>query len=219
MKYSGLNVIYERLKLHVKRKQWRKKNINNTTHMIKYFNSSLVSVGRKTYGGIEVINHSNNYCLKIGSFCSIAPGVLFIVCGEHNVNHISTYPFRVKVLGEEYEASSRGDIIVDDDVWIGARAVILSGVHIGQGAVVAAGAVVSKHVPPYAIVGGVPARILRYRFDKEVIEELLKFDFEALLDEDIISHIDDLNMSEISVEALKKMNWIPHKNDCENLIR
>ncbi|MGN9105593.1 DapH/DapD/GlmU-related protein [Oliverpabstia intestinalis] len=92
----------------------------------------------------------------------------------------------------EVESFAKGDIRVDDDVWIGYGASIMSGVHIGQGAVVAAGAVVTKDVPPYAIVGGVPAKVIKYRFEPEMIEELLKVDYSELTKEDIEKHIDDL---------------------------
>lgn len=70
--------------------------------------------------------------------------------------------------------------MVDDDVWIGSRATILSGVHIGQGAIVAAGSVVTRDVPPYAVVGGVPTRIIKYRFTEDIIKELLKIDYSKI---------------------------------------
>lgn len=72
----------------------------------------------------------------------------------------------------KHEATSKGDIVVKDDVWIGYGSIILSGVHIGQGAVIAAGSVVSHDVPPYAIVGGVPARLIKYRFSEEMTKKL-----------------------------------------------
>ena len=72
---------------------------------------------------------------------------------------------------------TNGDIVVGDDVWVGQRAIIMSGVNIGQGAVIGAGAIVTKNVPPYAIVGGIPAKVIRYRFSEELIQELLKIDY------------------------------------------
>ena len=89
-------------------------------------------------------------------------------------------PYKVKLLNQPLEGVSKGDIVVGDDVWFGFRSTIMSGVHIGQGAIIAAGAVVTKDVPPYAIVGGVPAKIIRYRFANEVISELMKVDFEKV---------------------------------------
>lgn len=148
-----------------------------------------VSVGRYTYGGIRVINYNKKERLKIGSFCSIAQEVTFILNADHRVDTLSTFPFKVKVLGENLEGFSKGDIIVDDDVWIGYRATIMSGVHIGQGAVVAAGAVVTKDVPPYAIVGGVPAKVLKYRFEPEIRGKMEKIDFSKLDEEKIKDHL------------------------------
>ena len=97
--------------------------------------------------------------------------------GEHSITGIMTYPLIDDV---KINSRSKGDIIVADDVWIGYGATIMSGVHIGQGAVVAADAVVTKDVPPYAIVGGVPAKVIKYRFEPEMIEELLKVDYSKL---------------------------------------
>lgn len=84
---------------------------------------------------------------------------------------VSTYPFKRKLFHGGEEAVSKGDIIVGDDVWVGYGATILSGVHIGQGAVIAAGAVVNKDVPPYAIVGGIPAKVIKYRFSESVCKK------------------------------------------------
>jgi serine acetyltransferase len=97
-------------------------------------------------------------------------------------------------MGEECEATSKGDIIIKDDVWIGANAIILSGVTIGQGALIGAGAVVTKDVPPYAIVGGNPAKVIKYRFSEKVIKKLLEFDFSKL----------DQNKIKTNIEALYK---------------
>ena len=90
----------------------------------------------------------------------------------------------------------------------------MSGVHIGQGAVVAAGAIVTKDVPPYAIVGGVPAKIIKYRFSPEVIEQLLKLDFSKLTDNMIREKIDDLYTSldgKSPEEVEKLLEWFPKK--------
>ena len=113
---------------------------------------------------------------------------------------------------ENGESFGRGDITVDDDVWIGFYATIMSGVHIGQGAVVAAGAVVTKDVPPYAIVGGVPAKIIKYRFSPEVIEQLLKMDYSKLTDNmireknnDIYNSLDGKSPEEVE----KLLAWFP----------
>ena len=140
---------------------WRRHNPHNTTEYVGTWNQDLATVGNYTYGGINVLAFNNSARLNIGSYCSIAPKVSFILSADHFANHISTFPFMVKVCrNTQEEGVSKGDIIVDDDVWIGYGATIMSGVHIGQGAVVAAGAVVTKDVPANALVGGVPAKII-----------------------------------------------------------
>jgi len=94
------------------------------------------------------------------------------------------------LLGEEKEAWSKGLIIVEDDVWIGTRVIILSGIRIGQGAIIGAGSVVTKDVPPYAIVGGDPARVIKYRFDEETVKQLIKIDFSRISKEFVLNNID-----------------------------
>ena len=167
-------------------------------------------MGKYTYGILNVLGSTDKYWLRIGHFCSIAQDATFVLCSDHPTNTISTYPFKVKCLGtESCEAVSKGDIIVADDVWIAQGATILSGVRIGQGAVVAAGAVVTKDVPPYAIVGGVPAKIIKYRFSPQIIEELLKVDYEKLTKEMIEGHVEALyeELSDVS-----QLEWLPRKN-------
>lgn len=146
-------------------------------------------VGRYSYG-LELNNilyhcSDQNVKLIIGDFCSIASGVKFILASDHPYKGLSTFPFKVLFGGENAEAQSKGNITIKDDVWIGLNSIILSGVTINQGAIIAAGSVVTKDVPPYAIVGGNPAHIIKYRFEPEVIEQLCKFDFSKLTEEEI----------------------------------
>ncbi|GKX67196.1 CatB-related O-acetyltransferase [Inconstantimicrobium mannanitabidum] len=119
--------------------------------------------------------------LIIGKFCSIACGAKFMfTSGNHALKSLSTYPF--PIFSEEWDSSmnvteawdNRGDIVIGNDVWIGYEAVIMPGVHIGDGAIIGTRAVVTKDVPPYAIVGGVPAKVIKKRFDDSIIEDLLK---------------------------------------------
>ena len=119
--------------------------------------------------------------LIIGKFCSIACGTKFMFnCANHTLKSLSTYTFPLFYEEWELEKSNittawdnKGDIVIGNDVWIGYKAVIMAGVHIGDGAIIAARAVVTKDVPPYTIVGGTPAKEIRKRFDAEVIEQLL----------------------------------------------
>ena len=119
--------------------------------------------------------------LIIGKFCSIACGTKFLFnCANHTLKSLSTYTFPLFYEEWELEKSNittawdnKGDIVIGNDVWIGYEAVIMAGVHIGDGAIIAARAVVTKDVPPYTIVGGPPAKEIRKRFDAEVIQQLL----------------------------------------------
>ena len=138
----------------------------------------LLKIGRHTYGFPEIHGYrGSERKVMIGSFCSIAQNVTIITGGIHPVDWVSTFPFRIRwgLLGacEDGMPHSNGDVVIGSDVWIAEEAMILSGVTIGHGAVVCARAVVTKDVPPYAIVGGVPARVIRFRFPSGVVEELL----------------------------------------------
>ena len=118
--------------------------------------------------------------LKIGKFCSIACGAKFLfTSANHTMKSLSTYPF--PIFFEEWELDgkdirdawdNKGDIVIGNDVWIGYEAVVLSGVTIGDGAIIGTRALVTKDVPPYTIVGGVPAKPIRKRFDEETIQKL-----------------------------------------------
>lgn len=204
-----INQILNRISL---KKKWRKRNPHNTTEIVGDCNISLVSVGRYTYGGIHALTYNDKGRLVIGDFCSIAPGVTFIVSADHALNTLSSFPMRVKVLGENVlEGTGKGDIIIEDDVWIGNGATVLSGVKIGQGSVIAAGAVVSTDVPAYAVVGGVPARLIKYRFSENVIKEMLKIDYRNLTQEIIKEHIDDFNIVLDKDESFSLPDWMPVK--------
>lgn len=119
--------------------------------------------------------------LVIGKFCAIAEGVRFIMNGaNHAMSGFSTYPFNIFGHGWEqgfdvktWEQENRGDTVVGNDVWIGMDAVLMPGVTIGDGAIVAAKSVVTHDVPPYAIAAGNPAREVRARFDRETVDRLL----------------------------------------------
>lgn len=201
--------ICQKLCLNAFKRRWRTKNHHNLTEAMCIFDDTKVTVGNESYGELNIIAFNNKSSLVIGTYCSIAPNVQFILDADHQSNIASTYPFKVALLkSEKMEAVSKGDIIVDDDVWIGHGATIMSGVHIGQGAVVAAGAVVTKDVPPYAIVGSVPARIIKYRFSEDLIAELLKIDYSKLTKELVEVHIDNLYAE---LTDIKQLDWMPRK--------
>ena len=132
--------------------------------------------------------------LIIGKFCSIACGTKFLFnCANHTLKSLSTYTFPLFYEEWELEKSNittawdnKGNIVIGNDVWIGYEAVIMAGVHIGDGAIIAARAVVTKDVPPYTIVGGTPAKEIRKRFDAEVIERRL---------DNALVRLDELNIN------------------------
>lgn len=201
--------IKEYLKLFIFRRQIKQCYPESQIKLLNCFNPKRIKLGIASYGEIEVIAFNNVSKLEIGNYCSIAQNVRFILDADHQIKSISSYPFKVKLLQSKlFEATSKGDIVIDDDVWIGYGATIMSGVHIGQGAVVAAGAVVTKDVPPYAIVGGVPAKVIKYRFEPEMIKELLKIDYSKLTKEDIEKHIDDLYTE---LKDPRQLDWMPRK--------
>lgn len=173
----------------IKKIHWRRKNKNNFTTMGRNFSTSKVSVGNGTYGSLNVHTFNNSIeRLNIGSYCSIADNVTFLLAGEHNYKCITTYPFKKKILQMEDESISKGSIIIENDVWIGYGATILSGVRIGQGAIVGAGSIVTKDIPPYAIY--VNGKVIKYRFSEKIIEKLKTLDFSKLGLNSIKNHLD-----------------------------
>jgi acetyltransferase-like isoleucine patch superfamily enzyme len=139
-------------------------------------------VGDYTYGSPVIRWWGENVRLKIGRFCSIANGVTIYLGGNHRTDWITTYPFPASPINELWpeakgiqgHPATKGDVVIGNDVWLGAECVILSGVTVGDGAVVTARAVVTRDVPPYAIVGGNAAAVIRKRFSDEEIEMLLE---------------------------------------------
>lgn len=133
---------------------------------------SRFPVGRATYGEPKVLQWGDEASLRIGAFCSIAREVTILLDGNHNTDWITTFPFprfRDSVRAIDGYNLTRGGVVIGNDVWIGDGATIMSGVTIGDGAVVAARAVVTRDVPAYGIVGGVPAKLIRYRFPENTI--------------------------------------------------
>lgn len=133
--------------------------------------------GAGTYGGLVAVRWDDKTTLRVGSYTSFGPGVRVLCGGEHRVDWATTFPF--PALWEEAKhilghPVSRGDVEIGSDVWIGAEAMILSGVSIGHGAVIGARSLVRENVPPYAIVAGNPVRFLRARFSETIMPRLLE---------------------------------------------
>jgi len=123
-------------------------------------------IGCYTYIG----KYSSITKASIGNYCSIGSGVL-IGLGEHRLDMASTSTELYS--GDVYSKLTKDEVVIGHDVWIGANAIVLRGVHVGTGAVIGAGAIVTKDVPEYAIVVGVPARIIRYRLSQDIRDKLL----------------------------------------------
>ena len=140
---------------------------------------SSVTVGRHTYGVSQkkVLATSERAPLSVGAFCSIAGNVSFMCSGgTHSPWAATTFPIYSRMMDSADPTENGGKplgITIANDVWIGRNAMIMPGVHIADGAIVAAGAIVTRDVPPYAIVGGTPAKLIRYRFSEDVIAKLL----------------------------------------------
>ncbi len=200
----------DRLAFLILKVKWKKKNPHNFTGMARKFDIDKVSVGKYTYGSLHVQTFDNEIeKLVIGSYCSIADEVSFVL-GEHSFTEFSTYPFR-KYFGNKCEKNKcKGPIVIGDDVWIGYRCIILSGVKIGQGACIAAGSVVYKDIPPYAIYGN--GKVIKYRFEPDVIEQLLKIKFDTLDIESVRANLDILYET-ISIKTLQKKPFLDWKKE------
>lgn len=161
--------------------------LETVTYIKPTITSPNIIVGEFSYfSGADFEKHVTHHYgfygdkLIIGKFCQIASGIEFIMNGvNHQMNAVSTFPFYIfegweQNVPELHKMPLKGDTIVGNDVWIGQNATILPGVHIGDGAIIGANSVVAKHVEPYSIVAGNPARFIRKRFDEEMINLLLE---------------------------------------------
>ncbi|MDX8334910.1 CatB-related O-acetyltransferase [Candidatus Cetobacterium colombiensis] len=205
--------MYRKLKsylaLYLFKKKWRSQNKHNQITPINKFPLEKVKVGKYSYGPIDVRSWgSSEEGLEIGNYVSIASGVKFILGGNHEINTFTTYPFKSRVfkgkIKSQTKNSSNGKIILKDDVWIGMDSTLISGITIGQGAIIAAGSFVTKDVLPYSIVGGNPAKIIKYRYSKEIIDEMIKIDWSSI-DENKIKDIKEELYQPLNLELLKKI--------------
>jgi acetyltransferase-like isoleucine patch superfamily enzyme len=136
-----------------------------------------VTIGHDTYGEPRIIGEGKLARLELGSFCSISDEVVILLDAEHRPDWVTTYPFNVRwpeCAAFTGHPHTKGNVLIGHDVWIGYGATILSGVTIGTGAVIGARALIARDVPPYAIVAGNPARVLRLRFAPATVHRLLK---------------------------------------------
>ncbi len=159
----------------------RGRNPHNETrlHLARLARRYGFSIGAYSYGRPKVRFPESGRKLTIGRYCSIADKVEILLGGGHRLDWGSTYPFAAMRglfpdadAPEDYHVS-RGDVVIGHDVWLGSGCMILSGVTIGHGAVIAARAVVSRDVPPYAVVAGNPARVVRHRFPPDIVDDLV----------------------------------------------
>ncbi|MGL5459102.1 MAG: CatB-related O-acetyltransferase [Cetobacterium sp.] len=184
---------------------WEEKNKHNKIVPQNIFPIEIVKIGKYSYGPIEVFSwDKEKENLEIGNFVSIASGVKFILGGNHEVGTFTTYPFKVMCFNEKVEAWTKGPIVIKDDVWMGMDSLILSGVTIGQGAIIAARSVVTKDVPPYSIVAGNPAKVIKYRYSEEIIKEMIEINWNELKINKLKEIKDDLYKS-LDLKLIKKI--------------
>jgi virginiamycin A acetyltransferase len=191
--------------------RWRQNNKQNQTVPASIFPMNLVKVGKMSYGELNVKYYGNPFeNLEIGNFVSIAENVTFLLGGNHQTKTFTNYPLLSKLikLSPEIDSLSKGPIVLEDEVWVGFGAIILSGVRIGKGAVVAAGSVVTKDIPAYAIVGGNPATTLKYRFDEKTRQALTDFNISDFENFEIIQNIEMLydNVDIALIEKIKSLS-------------
>lgn len=152
-------------------------------------------IGSHCYG-LPIIKQSHkDATLTIGSYCSFASNVQIFLGGGHRTDWITTYPFPAFHLSASHiqnYSTSKGNVTIGNDVWLCGNCIILSGVTIGDGAVIANGAIVTKSVPPYAIVGGNPAKLIRWRFDEKTREALLETAWWDWPEQEVLSVADKL---------------------------
>jgi len=135
-------------------------------------------IGAGSYGLPVVLDWNEGTTLEIGSYCSISRNVQIFLGGIHRTNWVSTFPFP-KFYPEQANlikefGVTKGDVIIGSDVWLCRNCTIMSGVKVGHGVIIATGAIVTKNIPPYAVVAGNPAKIIKYRFDEATIQKLLE---------------------------------------------
>ena len=170
--------LFNRIKLLKLRRVWRRKNKHNITNIGTCIPIDKITVGKGTYGTINVILMHPDTHISIGNYCSIGPNVTFMGGGEHNYRRISTFPFQTMVYKESTSYAINRDIVLEDDVWLGYGVLIMPGVRIGQGSVIGANSIVTRDVAPYSVFVG--NKVIKKRFSDDVIEKLIKIDYSKI---------------------------------------
>ena len=196
------------LRLWVLRRSFRERFPHQLMAPRSVFDIDKVEVGDFSYGPLNVMCWNNpDEHLLIGRFVSVAQDVVFVLGGNHDYQLPSTYPFDSLVLRDREDVpATKGKIVVHDDVWIGQRAMILSGVDVGQGSIVAAGAVVVHDIEPYSIVVGNPAKVVKHRFSETVIQELMTWADYSLLDAQAIRQYRGLLYQPVTAQNLDQLH-------------
>ena len=190
-------------------KKWKSLNTHNYTSIgNNSYPLQNVKVGSYTYGVLNVYSLyiQPNEKLNIGNFVSIAPNVQFLLGANHQTDTITTYPLYSRfVKYDKVDALSKGEIIIEDEVWLGTNAIIFSGVRIGKGAIIASGSIVTKDVLPYSIYGGNPAKLIKMRFSEDIIKEFLDFNLMEIPTEKIRENIDLFYKKINTLEDIQKL--------------
>jgi acetyltransferase-like isoleucine patch superfamily enzyme len=181
------------------------------THIILYI---IMTFGKYSYGNPKIYWENPNGKLVVGNFCSIATSTIYLG-GNHRTDWVTTYPFghihqnKFNTFNGDGHPGTKGNVIIGNDVWIGDGVVIMSGVTIGDGAVIACNSHVVKNVEPYSLVGGNPAKLIKYRFTKEQIDKLLEIKWWYWDDEKINEFaplLCNANIDEFIISASKSLN-------------
>jgi len=212
--FKLFNIVFNQIRWNYEfytfRQRWFKLNGHNSTNPKSIFPLNSVVVGNNSYGDLNIENYGNpDEKLIIGNYVSIGKNVTFILGGNHQISTITNYPLFSSFIemSATHDAQTKGPIVIEDEVWIGLGSTILSGVRIGKGAIIGACAVVTKDIPPYAIVAGNPAKIIKYRFADSIIDSLKSFNLNDYHREIIKTNISEFYkpLDEHQLEKINKL--------------